>query len=107
MFEARPACARGKSEVVLYRVREYTDRSEMNVCLPRASEKERVGASKECLPRRKKPPFTPSVYHDQDMRRREEKTREGEADGVILCATRSYGTALSGMKMKLASASEG
>lgn len=38
----------GKSEVVLYRVREYTDRSEMNVSLPRASEKERVGSgSKE------------------------------------------------------------
>jgi hypothetical protein len=34
IFKPRPACAYGKSEVVLYRVREYTDRIEMNVCLP-------------------------------------------------------------------------
>jgi hypothetical protein len=34
------------------------------------------------------------------MRRREEKTREGKADGVILSPTGSNGTALSDMKMK-------
>ena len=90
--------------MVLYRVREYTDRPEMNVSLPRASEKERVsGGSKRMTvaSRRQRASLHTKRYTlDQDMRRREEKTREGKVDGVILSPTGSNGTALSDMKMK-------